>query len=56
MGPGTFTKGGHYIVLRGLDANGNVIVADPASRERSNTTYPASIFEAEANGSMYCFS
>lgn len=56
MGPGTFTKGGHYIVLKGLDANGNVIVADPASRERSQKTYPASLIASEAKGSMYSFS
>ena len=35
MGPGDFTKNGHFIVARGLDANGNIIVADPASEKRS---------------------
>ena len=29
MGPGAFTTGGHYIVLRGVTAAGSVLVADP---------------------------
>lgn len=56
MGPGTFTKGGHYIVLKGLDANGNVIIADPASRDRTNQTYPASLIANESKASMYSIS
>ena len=39
-GPGDFTKGGHFIVLTGMDEKGNVKVNDPASRSRSNKTYP----------------
>lgn len=35
MGPGVFTSGGHYIVLTGVNNNGQVSVADPASRERT---------------------
>lgn len=35
MGPGHFTNGGHFIVLRGLTLDGSVLVADPASPERS---------------------
>lgn len=35
MGPGHFTKGGHFIVLRGVTLTGQVLVADPNSRERS---------------------
>lgn len=52
MGPGEFTKGGHYIVLRKTDGNGNVLVADPANPSR-NKWYPASIFEQQAGGHMY---
>lgn len=35
MGPGTFTSGGHFIVLTGANTNGQVSVADPASRKRT---------------------
>lgn len=35
MGPGTFTSGGHYIVLTGVNSSGQVSVADPASRART---------------------
>jgi len=39
MGPGHFTNGGHFIVLRGVTLDGSVLVADPASLERSLTTW-----------------
>lgn len=35
MGPGHFTKSGHFIVLRGVTLSGNILVADPNSSERS---------------------
>lgn len=35
MGPGTFTSGGHFIVLTGVNKNGNVSVADPGNRIRT---------------------
>lgn len=35
MGPGHFTKGGHFIVLRGVTLSGKILVADPNSPERS---------------------
>jgi hypothetical protein len=35
MGPGHFTQRGHFILLRGVTLSGDVLVADPNSRERS---------------------
>lgn len=35
MGPGHFTKSGHFIVLRGVTLSGAILVADPNSRPRS---------------------
>ncbi len=48
MAPGHFTKGGHFIVLRGLTSDGKVIVADPASRERSNMVWDVSTVVGES--------
>lgn len=39
MGPGYFTKGGHFIVLIDIDENDHVTVADVASRKRSSYKY-----------------
>ncbi len=36
---GDFTNSGHYIVLLGIDKDGNVIVADPNSVSNSTRTY-----------------
>lgn len=44
MGPGVFTNGGHFIVLCGKDTNGNIVVNDPASKDRSQKSWPLSIF------------
>lgn len=35
MGPGHFTTGGHFILLRGTTLSGDILVADPNSLERS---------------------
>ena len=35
VGPGYFTESGHYIVLRGIAENGELLVADPNSREKT---------------------
>ena len=35
MGPGQFTTGGHFILLRGVTMNGQVLIADPNSPENS---------------------
>ena len=39
MGPGHFTQGGHFILIRGATMSGEVLVADPNSLERSLTTW-----------------
>ena len=39
MGPGHFTSGGHFILLHGLTLGGEVLVADPYSREKSLMTW-----------------
>ena len=44
MGPGHFTSGGHFIVLRGIDEDNNIIVSDPASEDRSNQTWDLDVF------------
>ena len=35
VGPGYFTGSGHYVVLRGIAANGELLVADPNSEENT---------------------
>ena len=40
MGPGYFTKKGHFIVLVAIDDNDQVTVADVGSRERTQYKYP----------------
>lgn len=47
MGPGHFTSGGHFIVLRGVTLEGSVLVADPASPERSLTTWDLELILSE---------
>ncbi|MCD8018597.1 MAG: C39 family peptidase [Clostridiales bacterium] len=42
MGPGYFTKKGHFMVLVDIDENDNVTVADVASRTRSSYKYSLS--------------
>ncbi len=39
VGPGHFTNGGHFIILRGITLDGSILVADPASSDRSLTTW-----------------
>lgn len=36
---GEFTNSGHFLVLTGVDASGNISVADPASRKKTEKTY-----------------
>lgn len=48
MAPGHFTTTGHFIVLRGITEEGNVLVADPASVKRSNQEWALGIITNEA--------
>jgi len=49
MGPGHFTRGGHYIVLRAVTPSGTVLVADPASRKRSLAEWDLGLITEEAS-------
>jgi hypothetical protein len=51
MGPGTFTKNGHYILLTGVDEEGLIRVNDPYSPERSRETYPLDLIIGEVKTS-----
>lgn len=48
MSAGHFTKGGHFIVLKGLDSNGKIIVNDPNSIDNSNVSWDINIIVSEA--------
>lgn len=48
MSKGHFTKGGHFIVLRGVK-DGKILVADPASYRRSGQLWDLSIILNEAS-------
>jgi len=48
MSKGHFTKGGHYIVLRGVTSEGKILVADPGSYSRSGKEWDLSIILNEA--------
>jgi hypothetical protein len=48
MSAGHFTKGGHFIVLRGITGDGKILVADPASRSRSEQEWDFSVILNEA--------
>ena len=47
MGKGHFTNRGHFILLRGVALDGTILVADPASTERSLITWDAELIMAE---------
>jgi len=51
MGPGHFTSGGHFILLRGTTLAGEVLVADPNSVERSLTTWDPQLILDEVSKS-----
>lgn len=41
MGPGDFSDSGHFIVVYGYNNEGKLLIADPASAQRSATAWPA---------------
>ena len=49
MTKGHFTSSGHFIVLRGVTADGKILVADPASYTRSEKQWDMSIILNEAS-------
>lgn len=51
MGPGHFTQGGHFIVLRGVTLSGEILVADPSSPERTLTAWDAQLIFDELSKS-----
>ncbi|MGL5692437.1 MAG: C39 family peptidase, partial [Peptostreptococcaceae bacterium] len=48
MGPGEFTRKGHFIVLKGIDSDGKIIVNDPNSKVKSEKTWDIDVFMKEA--------
>lgn len=51
MGPGHFTNSGHFIVLRGTTLSGEILVADPNSRENSLITWDPQLLLSEMSSS-----
>lgn len=51
MGPGIFTRAGHYIVLRGVTKDGKILVNDPNSKSRSGKAFPLSTILKQAKTS-----
>ena len=49
MTKGHFTSSGHFIVLRGVTSDGQIMVADPSSYARSEKTWDLSIILNEAS-------
>ncbi len=53
MSKGHFTKGGHFILLRGTTLSGEILVADPASRDRSLIPWDLSLILNELSPSRH---
>ena len=53
MTKGHFTKGGHFILLRGATLSGEILVADPASRDRSLISWDLSLILDELSPSRH---
>ena len=53
MGPGHFTRGGHFILLHGVTLTGELLVADPFSRENSLMTWDPALICGEVSGGRF---
>lgn len=53
MTRGHFTRGGHFILLRGVTLGGEILVADPASRDRSLIPWDLSLILEELSPSRH---
>lgn len=53
MGQGHFTEGGHYIVIRGVTEEGKILVADCASRTRTNQEWDIDILLSEVKDECF---
>lgn len=53
MTRGHFTRGGHFILLRGSTLSGEILVADPASRDRSLISWDLSLILDELSPSRH---
>lgn len=51
MSAGHFTQGGHFILLRGVTLDGQILIADPNSRERSLAIWDAQLILDELSAS-----
>lgn len=57
QGAAPFTSGGHYILLRGIAADGKWLIADPASTKNSDAEWdPQVIIASYHQGSAYAIS
>lgn len=57
MGPGTFTRGGHFIVLSGVTLEGKIKVRDPndnALKNHANKEFPISLIMRECKNLWVC--
>ena len=53
MGPGHFTRGGHFILLHGVTLSGDILVADPYSRENSLMPWDAELILSELSSTRH---
>lgn len=53
MGPGHFTNGGHFILIRGVTLQGTFLIADPNSTEHSLQEWDAQVILDELSASTH---